>query len=230
MLEFANQEIRISAFLVRFDVSTVVTTKNCVFWDVTPCGPCKNWRLGGTLAVNNNRRTHIPGDDIRHRAFLSKHNNRIKHRWDLLSKVRQAVVSESAAPIKCISRYITFLFYINYKALPKFVNSRKRFLQINTVLLFKWVEFMHEVLRVTAVCWTASQVDLPQEGRTCCCATDVLHIMCGFTNTRSMNSFNVMWLLAWFEFVTGFTRHNSQLQVTTTAHGCTEWTIHYGKQ
>jgi hypothetical protein len=22
--------------------------KNGVFWDVTPCGSCKNWRFGGT--------------------------------------------------------------------------------------------------------------------------------------------------------------------------------------
>jgi hypothetical protein len=24
------------------------TMKNCVFWDVTPCGSCKNRRFGGT--------------------------------------------------------------------------------------------------------------------------------------------------------------------------------------
>jgi hypothetical protein len=27
---------------VRFEVSPVVTMKNVVFWDVTPCGSCKN--------------------------------------------------------------------------------------------------------------------------------------------------------------------------------------------
>jgi hypothetical protein len=27
---------------VRFEVFTAVTMKNCVFWDVTPCGSCKN--------------------------------------------------------------------------------------------------------------------------------------------------------------------------------------------
>jgi hypothetical protein len=26
---------------VRFEVFTAVTMKNCVFWDVTPCGSCK---------------------------------------------------------------------------------------------------------------------------------------------------------------------------------------------
>jgi hypothetical protein len=32
--------------------------KNGFFWDVTPCGSCKNRRFGGTtLAVNDNRRT-----------------------------------------------------------------------------------------------------------------------------------------------------------------------------
>jgi hypothetical protein len=27
---------------VRFEVSAAATMKNAVFWDVTPCGPCKN--------------------------------------------------------------------------------------------------------------------------------------------------------------------------------------------
>jgi hypothetical protein len=33
---------------VRFEVFTAVTMKNGVFWDVTPCGSCKNRRFGGT--------------------------------------------------------------------------------------------------------------------------------------------------------------------------------------
>jgi hypothetical protein len=33
---------------VRFEVFTAATMKNGVFWDVTPCGSCKNRRLGGT--------------------------------------------------------------------------------------------------------------------------------------------------------------------------------------
>jgi hypothetical protein len=33
---------------VRFEVFTAVTMKNAVFWDVTPCGSCKNRRFGGT--------------------------------------------------------------------------------------------------------------------------------------------------------------------------------------
>jgi hypothetical protein len=33
---------------VRFEVFTVVTMKNGVFWVVTPCGSCKNRRFGGT--------------------------------------------------------------------------------------------------------------------------------------------------------------------------------------
>jgi hypothetical protein len=55
---------------VRFVVFTAVTMKNCVAWDVTPCGCCKNWRFRklnasiitvtkiseiGTLAVTSNR-------------------------------------------------------------------------------------------------------------------------------------------------------------------------------
>jgi hypothetical protein len=33
---------------VRFEVFTAVTMKNVIFWDVTPCGSCKNRRFGGT--------------------------------------------------------------------------------------------------------------------------------------------------------------------------------------
>jgi hypothetical protein len=33
---------------VRFEVFTAVAMKNDVFWDVTPCGSCKNRRFGGT--------------------------------------------------------------------------------------------------------------------------------------------------------------------------------------
>jgi hypothetical protein len=33
---------------VRLEVFTAVTMTNGVFWDVTPCGSCKNRRFGGT--------------------------------------------------------------------------------------------------------------------------------------------------------------------------------------
>jgi hypothetical protein len=33
---------------VTFEVFTAVTMQNGVFWDVTPCGSCKNRRFGGT--------------------------------------------------------------------------------------------------------------------------------------------------------------------------------------
>jgi hypothetical protein len=42
-----NQKEKINTF-VRFEVFTVVTMKNGVFWDVTPCGSCKNGRFGVT--------------------------------------------------------------------------------------------------------------------------------------------------------------------------------------
>jgi hypothetical protein len=35
-------------FCVRFEVFTAVTTKNGVFWDVMPCGSCKDRLFGGT--------------------------------------------------------------------------------------------------------------------------------------------------------------------------------------
>jgi hypothetical protein len=34
--------------LCNFEVFMVVTMKNAVFWDVTPCDCCKNRRFGGT--------------------------------------------------------------------------------------------------------------------------------------------------------------------------------------
>jgi hypothetical protein len=34
--------LHIEGNYVRFEVSTAVTVKNCVFWDVTPCGSFKN--------------------------------------------------------------------------------------------------------------------------------------------------------------------------------------------
>jgi hypothetical protein len=37
--------------LQRFEVFTAVTTKDGVFWDVTPCGSCKNRRLPVTASV-----------------------------------------------------------------------------------------------------------------------------------------------------------------------------------
>jgi hypothetical protein len=39
---------RIIHRFVRFEVFMVVTMKNGVFWDVTPCGSYKNQRFGGT--------------------------------------------------------------------------------------------------------------------------------------------------------------------------------------
>jgi hypothetical protein len=38
---------------VRFEVSTLVTMKNAIFWDVTPCGPSKNRHFGGTYCLHH---------------------------------------------------------------------------------------------------------------------------------------------------------------------------------
>jgi hypothetical protein len=42
---------------IKFEVFTAVTMKNGVFWEVTPCGSCKNCCFGATLGVTSNRRT-----------------------------------------------------------------------------------------------------------------------------------------------------------------------------
>jgi hypothetical protein len=51
---------------VRFEVFMAVTMKNVGFWDVTPCGCCKNRRFGGTY------RHHHEGDNNR----LTRNNAR----------------------------------------------------------------------------------------------------------------------------------------------------------
>jgi hypothetical protein len=38
---------------IKFEVLTAVTMKNAVFWDVTPCGYCKNGRFGGTYRLHH---------------------------------------------------------------------------------------------------------------------------------------------------------------------------------
>jgi hypothetical protein len=43
-----QQNLSKNSTVVRFEVFTVVTMKNAVFWDVTPCGSCENRCFGGT--------------------------------------------------------------------------------------------------------------------------------------------------------------------------------------
>jgi hypothetical protein len=37
---------------VRYEVFTAVTMKNAVFWDITPCGSCKNWHFRGMYCLH----------------------------------------------------------------------------------------------------------------------------------------------------------------------------------
>jgi hypothetical protein len=43
-----KQNIKKEVCFIRFEVSTAVTIKNVIFWDVTPCLFCKHRRFGGT--------------------------------------------------------------------------------------------------------------------------------------------------------------------------------------
>jgi hypothetical protein len=44
---------------VRFQVFTAVTMKNVIFWDVTPCGSCKNWCFRGMYCLDHHGNTVI---------------------------------------------------------------------------------------------------------------------------------------------------------------------------
>jgi hypothetical protein len=53
---------------VIFGVFMRVTMKNAIFWDVTPCGSCKNRRSGGTYRFHHqddkNQRANVPTSPI----------------------------------------------------------------------------------------------------------------------------------------------------------------------
>jgi hypothetical protein len=52
------QKFWINYFFIRSEVSNVITMKNAVFWDVTPCGFCKNRQFGGTYCLHHLRVTN----------------------------------------------------------------------------------------------------------------------------------------------------------------------------
>jgi hypothetical protein len=73
----------------RFEVFTAVTMKTAVFWDVAPCGFCKNRRFGGSY-----RLPHQGGKNQRAR-------NNVGSSWMILStlmmEATHGVTSQKAA-------------------------------------------------------------------------------------------------------------------------------------
>jgi hypothetical protein len=74
------------------------TEKNGVFWDVTPCGSCKNRRFGGTS------RLHHQGDKNRSTRKNSSCNLQPTHaaKKYQVSRVRRLLVTASAVPSSLI--------------------------------------------------------------------------------------------------------------------------------
>jgi hypothetical protein len=46
--DFCMLSNKVVSFRGKLFATNKLTLKNCVFWDVTPCGSCKNRRFGGT--------------------------------------------------------------------------------------------------------------------------------------------------------------------------------------
>jgi hypothetical protein len=44
----SHRRENLKSYIIRVEVFTAVTMTNGVFWDVMPCGSCKNRRFGGT--------------------------------------------------------------------------------------------------------------------------------------------------------------------------------------
>jgi hypothetical protein len=47
------RDVKEFSLYVRFEIFTEVTKKNASFWDVTPCGFCKNRRFRGTYSCHH---------------------------------------------------------------------------------------------------------------------------------------------------------------------------------
>jgi hypothetical protein len=50
-------------YCVRFEIFTVVTMKNAVFWDVMPCVSCKNQCSSETVGLTRATQPNIPADN-----------------------------------------------------------------------------------------------------------------------------------------------------------------------
>jgi hypothetical protein len=113
---FAN-----SSWRVRFKVFAAVTMKDAVFWDMTPCGSCKNRRFLGTYHLHH-RLTRI--GELRITAVASNRNSLILV-TSMIETIRPSETSVLARttgrhiPENCILRDLflcenkgTFSFYV----------------------------------------------------------------------------------------------------------------------
>jgi hypothetical protein len=64
------------SIFVRFEVFMAVTMKHGVFWDVMPCGSCKNRRFGVTWVLTRATWRNIPEDIILQSLSLITHSGK----------------------------------------------------------------------------------------------------------------------------------------------------------
>jgi hypothetical protein len=96
--------------VVRFEVFTAVTMKNGVFWDVTPCGSCKNRRFGG-----NKRHPDEGGAKFPETSVLTRATWRNIPEHSILRTVLVSGTRQRSLHITCIVTHFFNNIFISWR-------------------------------------------------------------------------------------------------------------------